>query len=57
MIPKVCIVGALLALIIYLYGVLITITTRDENVCQMTYMFEYPQFVVSIQRIKRKLNT
>lgn len=47
MISKVCIVVALIALIIYLYGVLITITTQEKNTCEMTYMFEYPQFVVS----------
>lgn len=47
MISKVCIVVALIALIIYLYGVLITITAQEKNTCEMTYMFEYPQFVVS----------
>lgn len=39
--------AALIALVIYMYGMLISITTREQNVCQMTYMFEYPQFVVS----------
>lgn len=47
MIAKMCIVVALIALIIYMYGVLITITTQEKNTCEMTYMFEYPQFVVS----------
>lgn len=47
MISKVCIVVALMSLCVYLYGVLITIVTHEKNGCKMTYMYEYPQFVVS----------
>lgn len=46
MITKVSLIVALIALTIYLYGVIIAITTPEKNNCQMTYMFEYPQFVV-----------
>lgn len=52
MISKVCIVVALIALLIYLYGFLITITTQEKNTCEMTYMFEYPQFVVSKKQLR-----
>lgn len=38
---------ALLTLLFYLYGMLVSITTIESNDCKMTYMFEYPQFVVS----------
>lgn len=47
MITKISLIVALIALAIYMYGVLIAITTPEKNTCQMTYMFEYPQFVVS----------
>lgn len=40
-------VVSLCSLLFYLYGVLITITVTEKNDCKMTYMFEYPQFVVS----------
>lgn len=38
---------SLIATLIYFIGILIFITDHDENKCEMTYMFEYPQFVVS----------
>lgn len=44
---QICLITALIALIIYFYGILITITSIEKNACKMTYMFEYPQFVVS----------
>lgn len=44
---QVCLVVALVALVIYIYGILVTITSIEKNDCRMTYMFEYPQFVVS----------
>lgn len=44
---QVCLVTALIALIIYVYGILVTITSIEENDCKMTYMFEYPAFTVS----------
>lgn len=44
---QVCLITALIALIIYVYGILVTITSVEQNDCRMTYMFEYPQFVVS----------
>lgn len=44
---QVCLITALIALIIYFYGILVTITSMEKNDCKMTYMFEYPQFVVS----------
>ncbi|XP_031625609.1 GPI inositol-deacylase [Contarinia nasturtii] len=42
---QVCLITALIALIIYFYGILVTITSVEKNECKMTYMFEYPQFV------------
>lgn len=44
---QVCLVVALVALVIYIYGILVTITSIEKNDCRMTYMYEYPQFVVS----------
>lgn len=44
---QICLIAALIALIIYFYGILVTITSMEKNDCKMTYMFEYPQFVVS----------
>lgn len=32
----------------YIFGLFIFITDYEENKCEMTYMFEYPQFVVGI---------
>lgn len=40
-------VCSLISLCFYLYGVLITISYNEKNACKMTYMYEYPQFVVS----------
>lgn len=48
---QVCLIVALIALIIYIYGILVTITSIEKNDCRMTYMFEYPQFVVSSQNL------
>lgn len=44
---QVCLITALIALIIYVYGILVTITSVEKNDCKMTYMFEYPAFSVS----------
>lgn len=43
---QVCLIVAIIALLIYMYGILITILSTEKNDCRMTYMFEYPQFVV-----------
>lgn len=48
---QVCLIVALVALIIYIYGILVTITSVEKNNCRMTYMFEYPQFVVSSEKV------
>lgn len=45
---QICLITALITLVIYFYGVLVTITSIEKNECKMTYMFEYPQFVVSL---------
>lgn len=45
---QVGLVVALCTLLFYLYGMLVSITTIEPNDCKMTYMFEYPQFVVSL---------
>lgn len=44
---QVGLVVALLTLLFYLYGMLVSITSIEKNDCKMTYMFEYPQFVVN----------
>lgn len=44
---QVGLVVALLTLLFYLYGMLVSITSMEKNDCKMTYMFEYPQFVVN----------
>lgn len=44
---QITLIVALIALIIYFYGILVTIQSVEKNDCKMTYMFEYPQFVVS----------
>lgn len=48
MLTKIFLVISLFSLCFYLYGVLITISVSEKNVCNMTYMFEYPQYVVSL---------
>lgn len=35
--------------ILYIIGAARYLTQHEENTCDMTYMFEYPQFVVSYQ--------
>lgn len=47
MLTKVFFVVSLFSLCLYFYGILVTITVSEKNVCNMTYMFEYPQYVVS----------
>lgn len=32
--------------ILYILGVVKYMTDHEENTCHMTYMFEYPQYVV-----------
>lgn len=51
MINKVFLVVSLFCLLLYLFGILTSIINVEENNCKMTYMFEYPQFVVSIPNI------
>lgn len=46
MLTKLFFVVSLFCLCFYLYGILVTITVSEKNVCNMTYMFEYPQYVV-----------
>lgn len=41
-----------IATIFFLLGVHHFITNVEENGCEMTFMFEYPQFVVSIGTLK-----
>ncbi|XP_012268324.2 GPI inositol-deacylase isoform X1 [Athalia rosae] len=40
-----CVVLSLPALIIYLLGAAQYLSKQEKNTCQMTYMFEYPQYV------------
>lgn len=48
MLGKISIIVSLGTLCLYLYGVLLIIVNEtEENACKMTYMYEYPQFVVS----------
>lgn len=54
MLSRVLIVVALFSLCLYLYGILSTILLNEQNDCEMTYMLEYPQFVVSIQKFSIK---
>lgn len=48
MINKLFLAISLVSLLLYLYGILTSIINVEENSCKMTYMFEYPQFVVSM---------
>lgn len=41
--------------ILYILGTVHYVTTREENTCEMTYMFEYPQYVVCKKLIMKKL--
>ncbi|XP_059618674.1 GPI inositol-deacylase [Phlebotomus argentipes] len=45
MFPKVFLVISLLCLCFYLYGIVTMLTNSEKNLCKMTYMYEYPQFV------------
>ncbi|XP_055681996.1 GPI inositol-deacylase [Lutzomyia longipalpis] len=45
MFPKIFLVISLLCLCFYLYGFLTLLTNSEKNLCKMTYMYEYPQFV------------
>uniref|UniRef100_A0A6B2ED42 GPI inositol-deacylase n=1 Tax=Phlebotomus kandelakii TaxID=1109342 RepID=A0A6B2ED42_9DIPT len=45
MFPKVFLVISLLCLCFYLYGIVTVFTNSEKNLCKMTYMYEYPQFV------------
>lgn len=36
--------------LIYLLGAVHHLTNHEENTCEMTYMFEYPQYVVSVNK-------
>lgn len=47
MINKLFLVVSLFCLLLYLFGILTSIVNVEENDCKMTYMFEYPQFIVS----------
>lgn len=47
MINKIFLIVSLVCLLFYLYGILTSIVEVEENDCKMTYMFEYPQFIVS----------
>jgi hypothetical protein len=47
MINQVFILISLFALCCFLYGIIITITKVEQNSCKMTYMYSYPQFIVS----------
>lgn len=44
---RVLLVLSLVSLCSYMYGVWETLISTEENACKMTYMFEFPQFVVS----------
>ena len=39
----------MLLLLFYILGAARYITDFEENTCEMTYMFEYPQYVVGKQ--------
>lgn len=41
---------SLIATFLYLLGVHNFVTRVEENACEMTYMFEYPQYVVSCKK-------
>lgn len=47
MLSKCVVVTSLGSLLLVMYGLLINITKIEENRCKLTYMYEYPQFVVS----------
>ena len=47
MINKIFLVISLFCLCFYLYGIVVTLTRNEKNMCKMTYMYEYPQFIVS----------
>lgn len=39
----------MLILLLYIFGAALYITDFEDNTCDMTYMFEYPQYVVCKQ--------
>lgn len=41
-----CLLFVMLILLLYIFGAARYITDFEENTCDMTYMFEYPQYVV-----------
>ncbi|CAM6031630.1 unnamed protein product, partial [Sphagnum compactum] len=45
MLNKIFLVISLSSLLLYLFGILTSIINVEENVCKMTYMFEFPQFI------------
>lgn len=51
MINKLFLAISLVSLLLYLFGILTSVINVEENSCKMTYMFEYPQFVVSTEKI------
>lgn len=42
---------SLLATFGFFYGLLVFMSDYGENKCEMTYMFQYPQFVVSTFKV------
>lgn len=51
MINKLFLAISLVSLLLYLFGILTSVINVEENSCKMTYMFEYPQFVVSMEKV------
>lgn len=49
---RVLLVLSLVSLCSYMYGIWETLISTEENGCKMTYMFEFPQFVVRIEILK-----
>lgn len=47
MLTRLFLILSLGSLCLYLYGALTALTNVEENLCRMTYMYEYPQYVVS----------
>ena len=55
-IKKLIIYGAFLSacfllLVLYIFGTAHYLIVHEENTCEMTYMFEYVQFVVSVTNL------
>lgn len=47
---------SLIAAIGFFYGLLLFLSDYEENKCEMTYMFQYPQFVVSKWLVTEYIN-